>query len=214
IKPRKLAPGQWTVRRSLVLPPSSNFVYHRRLKDPANVNHCIQYSLYLGNSADRDLRAKILLLAQMTNEPAFNQLRTIEQLGYIVFSGASFSDSWAGYSILVQSEKDCQYLEGRIEHFLNTFEKTLDEMSEEDFEGHKRAVSNKRIEKLHNLTQESNRFWKHTSSDAYDFFQADEDARHVEALTKVDLQVMYADYFLPSSPHRAKISVHLIAQAK
>jgi len=169
LKPKRLPPSQWPVRRNLILPPGSNFIYERQLVDPANVNHCIEYMLYLGTGADRDLRAKILLIAQMTDEPAFNQLRTIEQLGYVVFSGGMITDTWAGYRILIQSEKDCRYLEGRIEHFLTMFEKILDEMSETEFEAHKKAVINKRLEKLKNLTEEGTRFWNHIFSDAYDF---------------------------------------------
>jgi len=127
--------------------------------------------LYAGHRYDSVLRAKLLLLGQMTDEPCFNQLRTIEQLGYVVFSGSSFHDIWSGYRILIQSEKDCRYLEGRIENFLNTFEKTLSEMSEEDFESHKQAMINKRLAKLKNLSSEDNRFWNHIYSDSYDFLQ-------------------------------------------
>ncbi|KAF2021275.1 hypothetical protein BU24DRAFT_416934 [Aaosphaeria arxii CBS 175.79] len=214
LQPRKLASSQWPIRRALILPPGSNFIYERELKDPANVNHCIEYSLYLGHRQDRELRAKLLLISQMTDEPAFNQLRTIEQLGYVVFSGSAILDTWAGYRILIQSEKDCRYLEGRIEHFLTSFEKTLEEMPEEEFESHKKAVINKRLEKLKNLTQEGNRFWNHIYSDAYDFLQADEDVEQVGLLTKEDLKTFYAQHISPSSSRRAKLSVHLIAQAK
>ncbi|KAH7135013.1 Metalloenzyme, LuxS/M16 peptidase-like protein [Dendryphion nanum] len=214
IKPKKLSPAQWPLRRTMLLPPGSNFIYERSLKDPANVNHCIEYSLYVGNSQDRDVRAKLLLVAQLTDEPAFNQLRTIEQLGYVVFSGASILDTWAGYRILIQSEKDCRYLEGRIEHFLSTFEKTLEEMSEEEFESHKRAVISRRKEKLKNLMQESTRFWNHMFSDAYDFEQSDEDVKHTEPITKEEMKAFFAQFISPSSSKRAKLSVHLIAQAK
>jgi insulysin len=171
IKPRKLPANQLPIRRNLILPSGSNFIYERQLKDPANVNHCIEYSLYAGNRYDNALRAKLLLVGQMTDEPCFNQLRTIEQLGYVVFSSANFQDTWAGYRILIQSEKDCRYLEGRIENFLNTFEQTLQDMSQEDFEGHKRAIINKRLAKLKNLSQEDGRFWNHIYSDSYDFLQ-------------------------------------------
>jgi len=169
LKPKKLPQSQWPIQRNIILPPGSNFVYERPLKDPANVNHCIEYSLYVGSKADRGLRAKILLFAQMTDEPAFNQLRTIEQLGYVVFSGSSFLDTWAGYRILIQSEKDCEYLEGRIDHFLTGYAQALEEMTDTEFEGHKRSIINKRLEKLKNLTQESNRFWTHVYAGSYDF---------------------------------------------
>lgn len=171
VRPKKLPSFQLPIRRNLILPAGSNFIYEKQLKDPANVNHCIEYSLYAGHRYDVDVRAKIQLLGQMTDEPCFNQLRTIEQLGYVVFSGPSFHDIWSGYRILIQSEKDCRYLEGRIENFLNTFEGMLYEMTEEDFESHKKAMINKRLAKLKNLSSEDNRFWNHIYSDSYDFLQ-------------------------------------------
>lgn len=171
MKSKKLRTNELPIRRNLIWPSGSNFIYEKQLKDPANVNHCIEYSLYAGHRYNNESRAKLLLLGQMTDEPCFNQLRTIEQLGYVVFSGPTFADTWSGYRILIQSEKDCRYLEGRIENFLNTFEQTLNEMSEEDFESNKKAVINKRLAKLKNLSQEDNRFWNHIFSDSYDFLQ-------------------------------------------
>jgi insulysin len=43
---------------------------------------------------------------------------------------------------------------------------------------------------------------------------ADEDVKHTEPLTKQSLQECFAHYISPASTHRAKLSVHLIAQAK
>jgi insulysin len=171
VKPRGLPANQVPTPRGLIWPSGSNFIYKKQLRDPGNVNHCIEYSLYAGHRYDSIMRAKLLLLGQMTGEPCFHQLRTIEQLGYVVFSGPSFHDIWSGYRILIQSEKECKYLEGRIENFLNTFEQTLNDMSEEDFESHKRAMINMRLAKLESLSSEANRFWNHIYSDSYDFLQ-------------------------------------------
>jgi insulysin len=169
LKPKTLPSSQWPIRRSLVLPPSCNFVYERDLKDPANVNHCIEYMLYIGDPLNRLRKAKLLLMAQMADEPAFDQLRTKEQLGYVVFSGPTISNMWVGYRVLIQSEKSPEYLEGRIDAFLTQFGQMLEEMKDEEFEGHKRSIINKRLEKLKNLSQETNRFWNHVVSECYDF---------------------------------------------
>ncbi|EUC29549.1 hypothetical protein COCCADRAFT_8266 [Bipolaris zeicola 26-R-13] len=214
IQPKRLPANQIPTRRGLLWPSGCNFIYEKQLSDPANVNHCIEYNLYVGHHYDNVTRAKLLLLGQMTDEPCFNQLRTIEQLGYVVFSGSSFHDVWSGYRILIQSEKDCRYLEGRIENFLNTFEGTLAAMSEEDFESHKRAMINKRLAKLKNLSSEDNRFWNHIYSDSYDFLQADVDAENLEKLSKKGMIEFYGRYVSTSSSQRSKLSVHLQAQAK
>jgi insulysin len=171
LKSRPLPPSQWPVRRSLVLPAGSNYVFERTLTDPENVNHCIEYTLYVGNNQDRVLRAKTLLVAQMGDELCFDQLRTKEQLGYVVFSGTSVANTWVGYRVLIQSEKDPQFLEGRIDAFLGLSRKQLVEMTDSKFEKHKISLINKRMERLKNLGQETSRLWAHVLSEAFDFEQ-------------------------------------------
>lgn len=77
-KPRTLPQAQWRIRRGLGLPPGSNYVWKKIYKDPANINHCIQYLLQVGYRGDYNIRAKVLLLDQIMKEPCFNQLRTKE----------------------------------------------------------------------------------------------------------------------------------------
>lgn len=169
LKPRILPQAQWPVARSLIFPPGANYVYHKTLKDPANVNHCIEYLLHIGDKGIRPLQVKTLLLDQMTHEPAFDQLRTKEQLGYVVFSGARSTCTTIGYRFIIQSEKTPEYLESRIDSFLAGFAKTLESMTETEFEGHKRSLITKRLEKLKNLDQESSRLWNYIDSEYLDF---------------------------------------------
>jgi insulysin len=105
----------------------------------------------------------------MTHEPAFDQLRTKEQLGYVVFSGSRTTVTTIGYRFIVQSEKSPEYLESRIDSFLGNYAAVLRDMSEADFEGHKRSLITKRLEKLKNLDQESGRHWTHIAGDYFDF---------------------------------------------
>lgn len=171
LKPRLLPNTQWPIIRSLILPPGSNYVYKKTLKDPANINHCVETWFYVGDRGDRLVRAKTLLVDQMIHEPAFDQLRTKEQLGYIVFASIRSFATTCGLRFLIQSEKTPEYLDNRIEAFLVQFGETLEKMSESDFEGHKRSLINKRLEKLRNLDQETARHWAQISNEYYDFEQ-------------------------------------------
>ncbi|KKA20371.1 Insulysin [Rasamsonia emersonii CBS 393.64] len=210
---RPLPQSQWHVRRNVIFPPGSNYIYERTLKDPENVNNCIEYYLFLGNITDNVLRAKLLLFAQMTEEPAFDQLRSKEQLGYVVWSGARYSATTTGYRVIIQSERTADYLEARIDAFLSAFGETLQTMTEEEFEGHKRSIINKRLEKLKNLGSETSRFWSHIGSEYFDFVQHEIDAATIRTLTKPELIEFYRQYIDPASPTRAKISIHLNAQS-
>ena len=169
LKPRVLPQQQWRIRRGLILPPGSNYIWKKKLKDPANVNHCIQYFLHVGYRGDFNVRAKTLLLDQIVHEPCFNQLRTKEQLGYIVYSGAWTSITQYGFYFVIQSEKTAPYLETRIEEFLKTVAKTLEEMSDSEFESNKRSIIDKRLERLKYMEQESNRHWSHIHTELYAF---------------------------------------------
>ncbi|KAL2828052.1 Metalloenzyme, LuxS/M16 peptidase-like protein [Aspergillus cavernicola] len=213
LKSRPLPQSQWHVRRNMILPPGSNYIYERALKDPVNVNHCIEYYLFIGDLNDQLLRSKLLLFAQMTEEPAFDQLRSKEQLGYVVWSGVRYSATTMGYRVIIQSERAAQYLESRIDAFLASFGKTLETMSEDEFEGHKRSVINKRLERLKNLSSETSRFWSQIGSEYFDFQQNETDAACVRAFTKSDILDFYKQMIDPASTLRAKISTHMKAQA-
>lgn len=170
LRPRRLPASQWPSKRAMIIPPGSDFRYAHTLKNPDNINHCIEYVLFAGSNSDRALRAKLLLMGQILDEPVFNTLRTKEQLGYVVGSGTVMVHTVQAFRIIAQSEKDCGFLEKRIDHFLNGFlETVMDEMSEEDFEKHKIGLINKRLQKLKNLTEEAGRMWHHVTSEAFDF---------------------------------------------
>jgi len=213
LKPRLLPKSQWHVRRNLIIPPASNFIYELTLKDPANINHCIEYYLFVGSLTDVNLRAKLLLFGQMTDEPAFDQLRTQEQLGYVVWSGPRYSSTTLGYRVIIQSERTANYLESRIDAFLSRFAETLDTMSNEVFEAHKRSIINKKLEKLKNLGSETSRFWSHIGSEYFDFVQHEADAEAVGNLSKPEVVDFFRQYIDPRSPSRAKVSVHMKAQS-
>ncbi|KAH8697779.1 a-pheromone processing metallopeptidase Ste23 [Talaromyces proteolyticus] len=213
VRSRSLPQSQWHVRRNIIFPPGSNYIYERQLKDPQNVNNCIEYYLFVGSIIDNALRAKLLLFAQMTEEPAFDQLRSKEQLGYVVWSGARYSATTIGYRVIIQSERTAEYLESRIDAFLGEFAQTLEKMTDEEFEGHKRSIINKRLEKLKNLGSETARFWTHIGSEYFNFVQHEVDAASVRSLTKDDLAAFFNQYINPTSETRAKVSIHLNAQS-
>ncbi|KAF2171129.1 hypothetical protein M409DRAFT_19100 [Zasmidium cellare ATCC 36951] len=212
LKPLPLPKRQWPSSRMLAYPAGSDYRYERTLKNPDNVNHCIEYVVTLGDIQDRPLRAKMLLLSQMLEEPVFDTLRTKEQLGYIVGGGALAYPTLGKYRILVQSEKDCEYVEKRIENFLTNFETDLKEMPHKEFEAHKIGIINKRLEKLKNLSQESGRLWHHITSEAFDFELVYRDVENIEPLTQQDIVDFFVKHFKPDSPSRIKSCIYMIAQ--
>jgi len=113
------------------------------------------------------------LLTQILAEPAFNVLRTREQLGYIVSAGTwnLSGSSEQGLRIVVQSEKTPGYLEQKVEEFLEEMRSRLDEMAAEELEEHKASLRKKWLEIVKNLSEETSLFQTHVTSCHWDFLR-------------------------------------------
>ena len=123
----------------------------------------------MGDRGDPIARAKALLMGQIGQEPGFDQLRTKEQLGYVVFSGYRPHLTSVGHWVLVQSERTCDYLDGRIEAFLVKLGEILDNMTDKQFEDQKRSLVVSLLEKWQNMPEEFNSHWGQISGEYYDF---------------------------------------------
>jgi insulysin len=157
--------------QSVCLPPGSNFIYEKELKNLENTCHCVEYSLYAGSYYDSAVRAKLHLLDQLMEQSCFHELRTVQQLGYLVTSGVVFDGAWAGYSIAIQSERDCKHLERRIDCFLTSFGDDLRKLSLGEFQSHRSAVTSRLLSDLNNVADENVRFWDHIRDGSHDFGQ-------------------------------------------
>jgi insulysin len=214
LSPRPLSPSQWHLRRNLILPPGANYVFRHNLPDPNNVNNCIEYYLHIGPVLSPVLRAKTQLFAQIVEEPAFDVLRTKEQLGYVVWSGVRPSATTIGFRVLIQSERSPEYLEERIERFLADQGRKIREMGDEEFEGHKRSLVMKRLEKLKNLDSETGRLWGYIGGEWMNFLQVDADVAEIRKLKKEDVTSFFGEFVDPEAVSRAKVAIHLVAGKK
>lgn len=169
LKPRPLTPAERSGSRSLIISPGSSFVHSTSHPNPAEINNAVIYHLYLGDVTDYKLRATIQLFDQIADEPAFDQLRTKEQLGYIVQSSITQKTGELGWKVLIQSERDPVHVELRIEAFIEGLKEYIGNMSEEQFEKQRQSLISKREEKPKNLGEETKRFWGRVQDQYYEF---------------------------------------------
>lgn len=148
------------------------------------------------------------LVAHLLSEPAFDQLRTKEQLGYIVFTGVKNINSLViAIHLIVQSNhKDPQYLDERIEDFLVGFKKLLLEYTETQINENIEAVKDKLLEKPKNLNEGSRNYWSEIKSRAYLFGREKLLAEALTPLTLNDIIEFYDTYLSSSSSSRQKFS--------
>ena len=106
-------------------------------------------------------RSNVLLelFEQIIHEPCFDVLRTKEQLGYIVYSGVSQPRGVQSFRIIVQSTKKPDFLDQRIELFLWSMRKHIENLSDEEFEKNKTSLADRILEKPKKLSSRSSKFW-------------------------------------------------------
>ncbi|KZV96205.1 hypothetical protein EXIGLDRAFT_747787 [Exidia glandulosa HHB12029] len=211
---RPLAPSEQLSNRSHVLPPNAKFVYQMDVPNVEDVNSGLSYYLHVGDITDKQLRAKLNLLAHIIHEPVFDQLRTKQQLGYIVQSAMIIRTGIMGLRIHIQSERSPAYLEQRVDAFLEGYKDMLSSMSEQDFEKQKNGLIMKKLEKCKNLAEEASRLWSAIDSGYHDFLRREIDVETLRTLSKEDMIDFVSTYFLPSSPERRKLSIHLKGRPK
>jgi insulysin len=168
--------SSYSSRVYLVGKPSysgTNHVWSYPVHNPNEPNSALTYYVHYGSKIDRRLRVTAALLTQIVSEPAFNILRTKEQLGYIVGAGmwAAPGDNNVGLRIVVQSERGPVYLEERVEAFLDHMKGVIELMTDEEFVEQKNGLERKWREVVKNLNEEVNVFWAHIDSGYLDFLR-------------------------------------------
>ncbi|KAF7311385.1 Insulin-degrading enzyme [Mycena kentingensis (nom. inval.)] len=210
LQPSKTAPKELN-EKSLIIPKRTNHTWVSDIPNLNQANSALTYYLHIGSMMDQHRRVTLAVLAQILQEPAFSVLRTKEQLGYIVSCS-----TWAlaggiekGLRVVVQSEKVPGYLEDRVEVFLDGMKATLEEMAPETFAEHKDSVRKRWVEVEKNLTEEVSRHASHVLSGHFDFLRSEKDAEYIGSVTKEDVLKMFLEDVHPSSPTRAKLSIHM-----
>ncbi|EGN95669.1 hypothetical protein SERLA73DRAFT_113347 [Serpula lacrymans var. lacrymans S7.3] len=199
------------VDRALIPPKASNFVWTLPVPNPNEPNSALTYYVHIGDRNDARLRVIGSLLQQILSEPAFNVLRTKEQLGYVVFCSTWVLPGSAdfGLRIVVQSERNPTYLEQRVEAFLVSMRAFIKNMEPKTFEEQKQGLQKKWEEVVKNLVEETNRYWAHIDSGYLDFFRLDTNLNVLKDVNKEDVLSLFQSHVDPASPSRSKISVHL-----
>ncbi|RCK67850.1 A-factor-processing enzyme [Candida viswanathii] len=196
-----------------VLEPKETVRYEIQLKDEQNINSCVEYFIQIAPNAD-DLKLRVLtdLLCTIIKEPCFDQLRTKEQLGYVVFSGIHLGRTSLGFRILVQSERTCDYLQYRIEEFLRSFGNFVNhELTTEDFIKFKHALKNIKLTKLKHLSEETGRLWSSIVDGYYDFEGRTKQVEVLENVTKSEF-IDFFNLYISKDDKTAKLITFLRSQ--
>lgn len=204
-----ILPSQATKSRVVQLEDASEYLHQRKEWNPDNLNSSL-CSLYQIQEESMELRARIELFAHIFKEPCFNQLRTQEQLGYLVFSGIMRTEGIEYFRILLQSNvASPAFLNQRVELFVASFRDLVATMEPEIWQKQVNAVVKALLEKPKRESEECMRFWREIVNETYVFDRRQRVAACVAALCKNDLLEFFDTYIAVNGSKRSKLSVHL-----
>ncbi|KAL2602981.1 hypothetical protein R1flu_022426 [Riccia fluitans] len=193
-------------KRTIRLEDGANFTYPTTGRNPEDENSGLYLSLQLGPD-ETQLNVLSELLRYMMNKECFHQLRTIEQLGYVVDLQSEYLYGIRSLDFYIQSTvKDPESLEARVEAFLEQYQETLEKMSREDFETNLESYIKLKLEKHKNIWEEIGELWGEIRNGTLKFTRGKMEASAARNIKKQEVVEFYSTYVLQDAPRRRKLS--------
>ncbi|XP_041993159.1 nardilysin-like [Salvia splendens] len=197
----------------MCLPSSADLVRYVKVKNKLETNSVVE--LYFQIEPEEGttlikLKALTDLFDEIVEEPLFNQLRTKEQLGYVVDCSPRVTYRILGFCFRVQSsEYDPVHLQGRIENFINSLEELLNGLDHDSFENYRNGLMGKLLEKDPSLSYETNRYWGQIVDKRYMFDLSENEAEELKDIKKEDIIEWYRTYLRQPSPKCRRLAIHV-----
>ncbi len=151
----------------------------------------------LGTATDPAVHARWKLLAQLIKQPFYTELRTEQQLGYVVQAQAIDLETYPGLLFLVQSSKvPVDELKKRIAAFQKDFLPALEKLSDADFDSNKAGLIATLMQKDETLGARSQRYFDDLSNKRFSFAFKKRVAAEVAKLKRGDIIDFYRQHVL------------------
>ncbi len=169
------------VEKILQLNPKANYVYSQK----ASVdNSAVVFGVQVGPT-NPDLRGALLVISRALSPRFYTELRTNQQLGYIVHAGMNQMEKTLGWIFLVQSgEYPAGELQQRIESYILRFIDEFQNLSDAEFDTLRNAVINAKLERSSTIAEQASRLFYVAFEKDAEFDHVSEDIEAVEALSK------------------------------
>uniref|UniRef100_A0A915JJL1 Uncharacterized protein n=1 Tax=Romanomermis culicivorax TaxID=13658 RepID=A0A915JJL1_ROMCU len=143
------------------------------------------------------------LLGQLLAGPCFSALRTEEQLGYIAGCGAASSSVVNKFRFLVSGPYDPQYVDSRIEAFIDHIKDLISSINGTSFKSTKATLRDSYLKKFDTMYQQADWFFNEMASLEYFFDRI-----------YIQFYVLVSILNLLKSKNRSKLAIHLPISSK
>ncbi|KAJ9181087.1 hypothetical protein P3X46_009254 [Hevea brasiliensis] len=204
-----LFPSQHLTNRVIKLERGKNYFYPIEGSNPSDENSALVHYIQVHRD-DFMLNVKLQLFAFIAKQPAFHQLRSVEQLGYITVLMGRNDSGIRGVQFIIQSTvKGPRHVDLRVEAFLKMFETKLYEMTNEEFKNNVNALIDMKLEKHKNLREESGFYWREIYDGTLKFDRKDSEVAALRQLEQREFVGFFNEHIKVGAPQKRTLSVRV-----
>ncbi|XP_024935321.1 insulin-degrading enzyme-like 1, peroxisomal isoform X2 [Ziziphus jujuba] len=202
-----LFPSQLLANRIVKLERGTSYFYPAEGLNPSDENSALVHYIQVHRD-DFLMNVKLQLFALIAKQPAFHQLRSVEQLGYITVLMQRNDSGIRGVQVIIQSTaKGPAKLDSRVEAFLKMFESKLYELTDDEFKGYVNTLIDVKLEKYKNLREECRFYWQEISNGTLKFNRKESEVAALRQLTKQDLIDFFNENIKVGAPRKKTLSI-------
>ncbi|GAB2227967.1 hypothetical protein Droror1_Dr00009796 [Drosera rotundifolia] len=206
---RPIFPSQHLTNRVIKLSKGRSYLFFANGLNPKDENSALVHYIQVHRD-DFVPNVKLELFALMAKQPAFHQLRSVEQLGYITVLMKRNYFGIRGVQFVIQSTaKGPGHLDQRVEAFMEMFYSKLREMTAEEFRGNVNALIDVKLEKHKNLKEESMFYWQEIADGTFKFNRKECEIAALKQLTQKELIDFVDEYIKAGAPRRKVLSTRV-----
>ncbi|KAI3471679.1 hypothetical protein Pfo_028329 [Paulownia fortunei] len=205
--------SQSMTNRIVKLERGINCIYSAEGLNPSDENSALVHYIQV-HQDDFKLNVKLQLFALIAKQPAFHQLRSVEQLGYITVLMQRNDSGVRGVQFIIQSNvKGPGQIDLRVESFLKMFETKLYEMPSDEFKSNVNALIEMKLEKHKNLREESGFYWREISDGTLKFDRREREVEALKQLSQKELIDFFNEYIKFGALRKKSLSIRVYGSA-
>ncbi|GFP92228.1 zinc-metallopeptidase peroxisomal [Phtheirospermum japonicum] len=205
--------SQYMTNRIIKLERGVNSIYSAEGLNPSDENSALVHYIQV-HQDDFKLNVKLQLFAMIAKQPAFHQLRSVEQLGYITVLMQRNDSGVRGVQFIIQSNaKGPGQIDLRVESFLKMFETKLYEMPSDEFKSNVNALIEMKLEKHKNLREESGFYWREISDGTLKFDRREREVEALKQLSQKELIDFFNEHIKFGATQKKSMSVRVYGSA-
>ena len=192
--------------------PAGRYLYQWYSPTNRNPNSAVYVSIFTSSYHVVRHSATLTLLHLLIQPFCFDQLRALQQLGYVVKClNTIHFNTVQSFDVIVQgAEYDASYMDERIEMMLMDFHATLSDMTEEAFETARHSAYLLRSAPPSSMASLATQTWSHVAGLDHHFNRAQEEAAQLSNLTHAEVVAFYRRHIMPDVDRR-RVSVEVWA---